>query len=59
LAAYLVGGFAIGKADAWSDVDLQAVVSDEAAEDLKASWPELAGRLAALANVKPERGRPQ
>ncbi len=53
LAAYLVGGFAIGKADAWSDVDLQAIVSDEAAEDLKASWPELAGRLASLANIKP------
>ncbi len=53
LAAYLVGGFAIGEADAWSDVDLQVIVTDEAAEDLKMSWPELAGRLAPLANVKP------
>ncbi len=53
LAAYLVGGFAIGMADAWSDVDLQVVVTDEAIEALKASWPELAGRLAPLANVKP------
>jgi Nucleotidyltransferase domain len=53
LAAYLVGGFAIGKADAWSDVDLQVVVTDEAGEGLKASWPELAARLAPLANVKP------
>jgi predicted nucleotidyltransferase len=52
LAAYLVGGFAIGKADPWSDVDLQVIVADEAAEDLKTSWSELAGRLAPLANVK-------
>ena len=37
----------------WSDVDLQVVVTDEASEGLKASWPELAGRLAPLANVKP------
>ncbi len=53
LAAYLVGGFAIGKADPWSDVDLQVVVTDEAAEALKTSWPERAERLAPLANVKP------
>jgi predicted nucleotidyltransferase len=53
LAAYLVGGFAIGKADAWSDVDLQVIVADEAAEDIKDSWPEIAERLAPLANLKP------
>jgi predicted nucleotidyltransferase len=53
LAAYLVGGFATGTADAWSDVDLQVVVTDEAVEGLRTSWPELAGRLAPLANVKP------
>jgi predicted nucleotidyltransferase len=53
LAAYLVGGFAIGHADAWSDVDLQVIVTDEAAEDIKASWPAVAERMAPLANVKP------
>lgn len=53
LAAYLVGGFAIGKADAWSDVDLHVIVTDEATEDLKTSWPKFARRLASLANVKP------
>ena len=30
LAVYLVGGFAVGLGDPWSDVDLQAVVSDAA-----------------------------
>jgi hypothetical protein len=53
LAAYLVGGFAIGQADPWSDVDLQVVVTDEAAQALKTSWLELAARLAPLAHVKP------
>jgi predicted nucleotidyltransferase len=53
LAAYLVGGFAIGTADAWSDVDLQVIVTDQAADDIKSSWSELAGRLAPLANIKP------
>jgi hypothetical protein len=53
LAAYLVGGFAIGIADAWSDVDLQVIVSDQAADDIKASWVDLAGQMAPLANVKP------
>jgi len=53
LAAYLVGGFAIGKTDPWSDVDLQMVVTDEAAEALKTSWPELAEGLAPSASVKP------
>ena len=57
LAAYLVGGFAIGKADPWSDVDLQVVVTDEAAEPLKTSWPALAARLAPLANVSPSSSR--
>ncbi len=53
LAAYLVGGFASGKADAWSDVDLQVIVADEAAEEIKTSWRQVANQLAPLANVKP------
>ena len=53
LAAYLVGGFAIGMSDAWSDVDLHVIVSDQAADDINASWVDLAGRMAPLANVKP------
>lgn len=53
LAAYLVGGFALGDADAWSDVDLQCVIRDEDAAELKGSWPELAEAIAPTAHVQP------
>ncbi|HXQ19914.1 MAG TPA: nucleotidyltransferase domain-containing protein [Acidimicrobiales bacterium] len=53
LAAYLVGGFAVGTADAWSDVDLQVIVADEAADDIKASWPTLVGQMAETADIRP------
>ena len=38
LAAYLVGGFAVGMGDAFSDVDLHIVITDEAAYELAESW---------------------
>ena len=53
LAAYLVGGFAVGTADAWSDVDLQVIVADEATDDLKTSWPTLVGQMAETAHIRP------
>ncbi len=52
LAAYLVGGFAVGIGDAFSDVDLQCVICDEAADDLQVSWPALAAKIAPLAHVR-------
>src|SRR5271155_1300620 len=53
LAAYLVGGFAVGTGDAWSDVDVQFIVRDDAEEDLRASWSEVANELAPAAHVQP------
>ena len=47
LAAYLVGGFAVGTGDPWSDVDLQCIIADEAMDDLTVlAWPELANAIA-------------
>jgi hypothetical protein len=46
LAAYLVGGFAVGTGDAWSDVDLQFIISDEAEEDLRETWRDVANAIA-------------
>jgi hypothetical protein len=53
LAVYLVGGFAVGTADAWSDVDLQFTVRDESAEDVAATWRDVANAIAATAYIKP------
>jgi hypothetical protein len=52
-AAYLVGGFAVGTGDAWSDVDLQCIIADEAKDDLSASWRELANAIAPTAYIQP------
>jgi hypothetical protein len=52
LAAYLVGGFAVGTGDAWSDVDLQFIISDEAEEDLRETWRDVANALARTAYVQ-------
>src|SRR5437763_4398514 len=41
LAAWLVGSFAVGEADPWSDIDLHFLVPDVHAEDLKESWRDL------------------
>jgi len=53
LAAYLVGGFAVGTGDAWSDVDLQCIIADEATDDLTATWQELANAIAPTAYIQP------
>ncbi len=53
VAAYLVGGFAVGLGDAFSDVDLQVLVADEAAQSLAQSWLELIQRIAPTVHVQP------
>ena len=45
LAAYLVGGFAVGIGDAFSDVDLQVIVADTRRPGLAESWVELIHRI--------------
>ena len=52
LAAYLVGGFAVGMGDAFSDVDLHIVVADEAADELAEAWPELIHRIAPTVSIQ-------
>jgi len=53
LAAYLVGGNAVGLGDPFSDVDLQCVVADDAVPDLKETWPALVGRIAPTVSIQP------
>jgi hypothetical protein len=53
LAVYLVGGFAVGTGDAWSDVDLQCTIRDEAREDLTTSWVDLAQAIAPTTYIQP------
>ena len=53
LAAWLVGGFAIGEADAGSDVDLQCSIRDDAVDDLETSWIEVAERIAPTVHTGP------
>lgn len=53
LAGWLVGGFAVGDGDAFSDVDLQCSVADEAAADLAASWPELVAAIVPTVWISP------
>lgn len=52
LAAYLVGGFAVGSADAWSDVDLQVTIRDEARDDVAESWKVIANAISTTAHVQ-------
>jgi hypothetical protein len=56
LAGYLVGGFAVGQGDAFSDVDLQFVIDDAAAPELAAGWTDLVGSVAPPAHVEPFAG---
>jgi hypothetical protein len=56
LAGYLVGGFAVGQGDAYSDVDLQLLASDDAVGDLAGSWTDLLERIAPPAHVSPFSG---
>jgi len=53
LAGWLVGGFAVGDGDAFSDVDLQCTIRDDAVEDLRTSWPELVNRIAPTVRISP------
>jgi len=53
LAAYLVGGFAVGIGDAFSDIDRQIVVTDEAADELAQAWPDLIHELAPTVWIQP------
>ncbi len=53
LAAYLVGGFAVGLGDAFSDVDLQVIVADHAAADLAESWVQLVHRIVPTVWIQP------
>ena len=53
LAAWLVGSFATGVADAFSDVDLQCLVADEAVPDLETTWRDLVGRISPPVAVAP------
>ena len=53
LAAYLVGGFAVGMGDAFSDVDLQVLVAEEAADDLAETWPDLIHRITPTVRIQP------
>ena len=53
LAAYLVGGFAVDLGDAFSDVDLQVLVADAAADELAHSWTELIHRITSTVQIQP------
>jgi len=53
LAAWLVGSFATGEADAFSDVDLQVLVTDEAAGHLEGSWPAFVERITPTVRTTP------
>jgi hypothetical protein len=55
VAAYLVGGFAVGQGDAWSDVDLQCLVRDDARDEVAASWRDIANAIAPTAYIQPYR----
>jgi hypothetical protein len=51
LAGYLVGSFAIGQADPFSDVDLQFVIGDDAEAELQESWVSLLDEIAPPVNI--------
>jgi hypothetical protein len=53
LAAWLVGGFAVGDGDAFSDVDFQCTVRDDAVDELRTSWIDLVGRIAPTVRISP------
>ena len=50
-AAWLVGSFAVGEADEFSDVDLACLVSDEDLKDLRGSWRSVLDRITPTVNV--------
>lgn len=46
LAAWLVGSFATGRADAYSDIDLHCLITDDSAEWFRRHWAQTAAELA-------------
>ncbi|MDP9388790.1 MAG: hypothetical protein M3Q48_12980 [Actinomycetota bacterium] len=52
LAAYLVGGFAVGVGDAFSDVDLQVLVAEESGSELADGWVDLIHRITPTVNIQ-------
>ena len=52
LAAWLVGSFARGNADPWSDIDLHCTITDDSTEELRAHWPDLAWRITPTVQTK-------
>ena len=53
LAVWLVGSFATGEADAFSDVDLQCLVADDAAPDIERTWTDVVERISPTVRVTP------
>lgn len=53
LAGYLVGGFAVGQGDAFSDVDLQFIVAEDAFDDFAQSWRDVLDDIAPPVHVQP------
>ena len=56
LAAYLVGGFAVGTGDAWSDVDLQVTIRDDVSDEIAGSWKSVVNTIATTAYIQPFAG---
>jgi predicted nucleotidyltransferase len=53
LAAWLVGSFATGTADAFSDVDLHCAVTDDSADWFREHWAEVARKITPLVLAAP------
>ena len=53
LAAYLVGGFAVGTGDAFSDVDVQVIVAENEFDTFASAWQEVLDDIASPAHVQP------
>ncbi len=55
VAAYLVGSFAVGQGDPFSDLDLQCLAAADAVDDLRDTWMDLAGRISPTVAIEPFR----
>lgn len=53
VAAWLAGSFAAGTADAYSDVDLHCLITDESVDWFRANWADFAGRISPLVLASP------
>src|SRR5829696_229370 len=53
LAAWLVGSFATAEADPFSDIDVQCLVTDEAAAELEDGWRDVVERISPTVQVTP------